>query len=75
MRSHHLGYLVAAVGVALAGSAVHSQQPGGMRGMGAGMTAMSHDSATMALMATSHQLVMNHDRSSESRTCRTAFGR
>ena len=62
MRSHHLGYLVAAVGVALAGSVVHSQQPGGMPGMGAGMMGMSHDSATMALMATSHQLVMNHDR-------------
>jgi hypothetical protein len=33
-----------------------------MKGMGPGMMGMAHDSATMALMMGSHQLVMNHDR-------------
>lgn len=33
-----------------------------MKGMGPGMMGMAHDSATMALMMASHQLVMNHDR-------------
>jgi len=62
MRSHHFGILVAAFSVSLTGREAPSQQPGGMRGMQAGMMGMSHDSATMALMAGSHQLVMNHDR-------------
>jgi hypothetical protein len=33
-----------------------------MKGMGPGMMGMTHDSAAMALMMGSHQLVMNHDR-------------
>ncbi len=62
MRSHPWGIFVAAFSLSLTGPEAQSQQPSGMRGMPAGMMGMSHDSATMALMAGSHELVMNHDR-------------
>ena len=61
MRSHRFGALVASLSVLLVGPAAQAQQPRGMTGM-PGMMGMSHDSATMALMAGSHQLVMNHER-------------
>ena len=37
-------------------------QHGPGHGMGAGMMGMGHDSATTALVRSSHRLVMNHDR-------------
>jgi len=53
---------LALVGVSLAGPALaRAQQPGGMMRM-RGMTGMGHDSATMAMMAGVHELVVNHDR-------------
>lgn len=61
MRWYHVAAL-ASLSFSAIPRPAHSQQPGGMRGMGAGMMGMSHDSATMALMMGSHQLVMNHDR-------------
>ena len=62
MSSHHFRILVAAFSVSLTAPAALSQPPAGMRSMQGGMMGRSHDSATMALMAGSHQLVMNHDR-------------
>jgi len=58
MRSHRFGALVATLSVVLVGPVAQAQQPRGITGM----MGMSHDSATMALMAGSHQLVMNHER-------------
>lgn len=57
--------LFAIVGAVLAGPSAGAQKPGGMGGMGPGMMGMmgmTHDSATIALAAASHQLVMDHDR-------------
>ena len=63
MRRHRLVILIAMACASLVGPAsARAQQPGGMRGMGPGMMGMAHDSATMALMMGSHQLVLNHDR-------------
>ena len=63
MGRHRLVILVVTAIASLAGpGSSRAQQPGGMKGMGPGMMGMTHDSATMALMMGSHQLVMNHDR-------------
>jgi hypothetical protein len=62
MRQHRLVMLIAIAGASLTAPALSgAQQPGGMKGM-SGMMGKSHDSATMALMMGSHELVMNHDR-------------
>jgi hypothetical protein len=50
------------VGAVLAGPFAGAQRPGGMGAGMKGMMGMTHDSATMALAAASHQLVMDHDR-------------
>jgi hypothetical protein len=63
MWLHRPVILIAMACASLTGPAsARAQQPGGMKGMGPGMMGMAHDSATMALMMASHQLVMNHDR-------------
>jgi hypothetical protein len=61
MWRHRQVVLIALASAALT-AAAGAQQPGGMKGMGPGMMGMAHDSATMALMMGSHQLVMSHDR-------------
>lgn len=63
MRRHRPVVLIGLASASLtAALAAGAQQPSGMKGMGPGMMGMTHDSATMALMMASHQLVMNHDR-------------
>lgn len=65
MGSLRSAALVAIVCAASGVSALGAQKPGGMGSMGPGMMGMmgmTHDSATMALAAASHQLVMDHDR-------------
>jgi hypothetical protein len=61
MRRHQLVILFATASVSLA-TRSSAQQAGGMKGMAPGAMGMSHDSATMALMMTAHELMLNHDR-------------
>ena len=53
-----IGVLSLLIGV----SGALAQPPGGMPRMGGGMMGQQHDSATMADMRVSHELVMNHTR-------------
>ena len=63
MWRHRWTAMIIGVGVCLSGPVLaQAQPPRGMPGAGRGMMGGAHDSATMALMAGSHQLVMNHAR-------------
>lgn len=63
MWRHRWTAMIIGVGVSLSAPMLaHAQPPGGMPRMGPGMMGGAHDSATMALMAGSHQLVMRHAR-------------
>jgi hypothetical protein len=63
MWRHRIAVTIVGVGVSFfAPLMAHSQRDGSMRGMGPGMMGAAHDSATRALAAGSHQLVMSHRR-------------